>query len=127
MLYIQLPHFLPVVPVEPFAKLDLGVLHLLGLRRPGSQRSAYGLVYIERVELVISRVRDEVGLPYATGYCLDDFHIGKHFGETFPVPVCGWRRCPTGLRLDPYVDYVSREFPVDLRYSGLIVGKYQQG
>lgn len=99
MPYIQLPHFLPEVPVEPFAKLDRGVLHLIGLRRPGSQRAAYGLVYGERVELVISCVRVEVGLPYAAGYCLDDFHLGKHLGETFPVHVCGRRHCPTGPRL----------------------------
>jgi len=101
MPYIQLPHFLPEVPVEPFAKLDRGVLHLLGLRRPGSQRAAYGLVYVERVELVISCVRVEVGLPYAAGYCLDDFLMVKSLGETFPifVQVCGRGRCPTGLRL----------------------------
>ena len=101
MPYIQLPHFLPEVLMEPFAKLDLGVLHLLGLRRPGSQRAAYGLVYVERVELVISCVRVEVGLPYAAGYCLDDFLMVKHLGETFPifVQVCGRRHCPTGPRL----------------------------
>lgn len=98
MPYIQLPHFLPEVPVEPFAKFDWGVLHLIGLRRPGSQRAAYGLVYIERVELVISGVRVEVGLPYAAGYRLDDFLMVKHLGETFPifVQVCGRRRCPIG-------------------------------
>ena len=113
MLYIQLPHFLPEVPVEPFAKLDRGVLHLLGLRRPGSQRAAYSLVYIERVELVISCVRVEVGLPYAAGYCLDDFLMVKHLGETFPifVHVCGRRRCSTGLRLGLSWPYASRRIP----------------
>ena len=97
MPYIQLPHFLLKVTVEPFAKLDRGVLHLLGLRRPGPQRAAYS--------------------------------FGKHLSETFPifVQVCGRRHCPTGPRIGLYVYYVSREFPVALRYSGLIVGKYQQG